>query len=290
MIGSGARRAVRKVRRILRGSPLYVRHRSDAINVYHCCVPRTGSQWIRAVLRDERVYRYSGLTYYNYQTRFPEHVDLRRMTARLETEPFPPGRIASPLYFDFESFASIPKPEVYRAFFIVRDPRDLVVSWYFSMKKTHKLLGRVEDWRRELNRLSKTEGLLYSIRTMDQESEIFQTMRSWSDTASRDPNVLVISYEELTGPESRDSFRRLFDHCDIRLPSGHLERLLSDHSFARKTGRRPGQEDTGSQMRKGVSGDWTNHLDGQMLADLDTVAGDLVERFGHTTDRGQVEA
>jgi hypothetical protein len=289
MIGSVTRRAVQKARRIVRTSPLYVRHRSDAINVYHCCVPRTGSQWIRALLRDERVYRYSGLTYHNYLARFPDHVDLRRMTERNETEPFPPGRIASPLYFDYGSFFSIPKPRAYRAFFIARDPRDLVVSWYFSMKRTHKLLGRVPEWREELNRLSKSEGLAYSIRTMDRDAEIFRTLRSWAERGASDPNVLIVSYEDLTGPDAPAAFRQLLEHCDIRLPDSQLKRLLSDHSFAKKTGRSRGQEDRGSQMRKGVAGDWTNHLDSGMLADLEDVAGDLIERFGRSTERGQVD-
>jgi hypothetical protein len=287
MIRTGARRAVGKVRRFVRGSALYLRHTSDAINVYHCCVPRTGSQWIRAWLRDERIYRYSGLTYFNYLYRFPDSVDERPMTDRMEAEPFPPGRIASPLYFDFPSFSSIPKPDSYRAFFVARDPRDLVVSWYFSMKRSHKLLGRVPVWREELNRLSMVEGLHYSIRTMDEDARIFQTMRSWAELSSTDPNALIVTYEDLTGPESRATFRSLLTHCDIPLPEGQLTGLLNDHSFASKTGRSRGEEDRSSQMRKGVPGDWTNHLDDRMLAALDSVAGDLVERFGRAQDRAE---
>ena len=280
MILTGAKRAGRKVRRVVRTSPLYVRHRSEATNVYHVSLPRSGSQWIRGVLRDERVYRHSGLGYFNYLSRFPNDHDPRKLTERVETDPFPVGRIASPLYFSFESFSSIPKPASYRAFFVSRDPRDLLVSWYFSMKKTHELKGLVGTWRAELQRLPMEEGLHYAIRAMDRDLDLFEAMRSWIDAPSRDANVHLVRYEDLAGPDASDAFRRLLEHCAIQLPPRQLARLVSDHSFERKTGRSRGEEDRTSQNRKGVSGDWKNHLAEPVLADLEEFAGDLIEYFG----------
>ncbi len=42
-------------------SPLFVRHRSCFVNVFHCSVYRTGSQWMRRILADRRIRRYSGM-------------------------------------------------------------------------------------------------------------------------------------------------------------------------------------------------------------------------------------
>mgnify|MGYP001817613638 CR=1 FL=1 len=281
MISAVTRRARRKLLRTVRNSGLYVRHRSTARNLYHCGLPRSGSQWIRGVLRDEAVYRYSGLTYYNYLTRYPDGVDPRRLTERYETEPFPPGRIASPLYLDFNSFESIPKPPDYRAIFVFRDPRDVLTSWYFSMRKSHELMGRVGDWRAELQRLPKDEGLLYSISIMDRDVGIFDAMRSWMDAPDRDPNVYLVAFEELSGPAAYEAFRQVFQHCDVPLPARALQRLIDRHSFATKSGRRQGVEDRTSQMRKGVAGDWVNHLDDRAVSELQAVAGDLITGFGY---------
>ena len=284
MILATAKRAGRKMRRAVRASPLYIRHRSEAVNVYHVSLPRSGSQWVRGVLRDERVHRYSGLGYFNYLGRFPNQNDPRKLTERIETEPFPDGRIASPLYFGFESFSSIPKPAAYRAFFVSRDPRDLLVSWYFSMQKTHELKGLVSTWRAELQRLPMEEGLMYSIRAMDRDLDLFEAMRSWIPAPKADANVHLVRYEDLAGPDAAEAFRRLFDHCDIPLPPSQLARLVSDHSFEKKTGRSRGQEDRTSQNRKGVSGGWKNHLDEKVLAELEDYAGDLIQHFGYDAD------
>src|SRR5438094_804666 len=46
-------------------------YRSGPVNLYHCCVPKTGSQWIGKILSDPIFYRYSGLEGYHYQTSLP---------------------------------------------------------------------------------------------------------------------------------------------------------------------------------------------------------------------------
>src|SRR5262245_2774715 len=115
-----------------------VRYRSINQNVYHCTVQKCASQWIRRLLSDPSVVAYSGLQTYQYQQFLPGKFDPRTLTQRRFKLAFPEAVIATPLYLDYEGFASIPKPPRYKAFFIVRDPRDIVVSWYFSTKLSHK--------------------------------------------------------------------------------------------------------------------------------------------------------
>ena len=114
----------------------HVVHRSEVRNIYHCCVHKTGSQWIRKVFADPAVYRATGLRTYAYGPRLDDG-DGAAPTRDLVRPAVPRRRIVSPLYMPYDGFAALPKPEPWRAFFVMRDPRDVVVSWYFSSISSH---------------------------------------------------------------------------------------------------------------------------------------------------------
>ena len=160
--------------------PLY---RSQNQNIYHCTVQKSASQWLRAILSDPRVYRSCGLTSYRYQDDLPGKHDPRKLTQRRFEKPFPEATIVTTIYIDYEGFASIPKPARYKAFFVMRDPRDVLISWYFSSKFSHPLLGDLGRIRQDLNRLSEPDGLLYSIDYLD-DFGLFAAQRSWAGRRS----------------------------------------------------------------------------------------------------------
>src|SRR5690606_8038908 len=57
-----------------------VRYRSPVDNIYHCCVWKTASQWVRNVLSATDVYRYCGLLPYAYEMQ--EGRDFRDLQVR----------------------------------------------------------------------------------------------------------------------------------------------------------------------------------------------------------------
>ena len=203
---------------------LRVRHRSQADNVYHCCVHKTGSQWIRAIFKDPRVY--------------------------------------------------------HRAFFVMRDPRDVVVSWYFSSRYAHGLMGGLGEVRKTLSDVPQSEGLCYSIRYLE-DFGLFNALSSWADAAERDENVMLIRFEDIAGDRSAAHFLRLFDHLDFAIPEAQALQLLEDYSFERLSHRKKGEEDQKAHYRKGVAGDWANHFDDQVLTTFNDVTGDLLTKLGY---------
>lgn len=236
-----------------------IQYHSAAVNVYHCCAHKTASQWIRKILSDPCVYRYSGLKSYHYQSELYGGRDSRALKNRVFAKPFPTGTIISPLYVSFDNFQTIPKPERYKAFFVERDPKDILVSWYFSIRYSHTLSDNIARHRQVLNTMSFDDGMMYAMDRL-QHSGHFQLLASWINASKRDANVRVVRFEELTGPESNNVFTALFEHCDISMPRDVLHQLLTKYSFEALSGRKPGEEKKDSHYRKGISGDWKNYL------------------------------
>jgi hypothetical protein len=235
---------------------------------------------LRSLFEDLRTYRFSGLTAYNYQTAQLRGFDERPIDERRFDRPFPRRTIVTPLYIDYAAYREMPKPDAHRAFYVMRDPRDVTVSWYFSMKLSHGLMGNLPEVKQTLDRLDETDGLCHVIDHLDRFGA-YAALGSWVDAAGADDNVMVVAFEELTAAGKASLFGRLFEHLDIAMPEKVLDELLDDYSFERLSGRKVGQEDRRSHYRKGVAGDWRNHFDETVRQKFAEVTGDLVGRMGY---------
>jgi hypothetical protein len=259
-----------------------VRHRSSFDNVYHCCVQKTASQWVRSILSDRKtVYRYSGLEALHSETTMRDGVDLRRLDERTYESPFPQGTIVTPLYISLECLRALPKPPRWKAFFIMRDPRDIVVSRYFSFKISHRVIGNIGDLRERLKGMSEAEGLCFVIDELERRG-LFAALRSWTQLPPVNDEAPLFRYEDLIGPEQFNQFDRLFTACDFRVPPDALRDVLQRNSFAaRSGGRAPGVEDVSSHLRKGVAGDWRNHFEPDVERHFRQQTGNLVDELGY---------
>lgn len=201
-------------------------------------------------------------------------------------------------------------------FHVIRDPRDVLVSAYFSHLHTHEsgAWPELAEHRRRLRSASKEEGLHLQIEFI---SDVFEALQGWDYGSD---GILELTFEELTARPYR-TFLRVFDHLGVlderdlglRRQLGYVvrglwnqavvladgpdllrlrrrsvpgERLLAvvyQNRFDRKTGgRRPGEEDRSSHYRKGVPGDWRNHLERSHLQELDRRFPELFGRTGYT--------
>ena len=157
----------------------------------------------------------------------------------------------------------------------MRDPRDLLISWYFSVKYSHTLLGDLGKIRQELGRLDMEDGLLYGIEYLEYHG-IFKAQRSWADSPTKDSNVMLVKYEKLIAPGNAVLFRQVLNHCDIPIPENQLNDLLKSYSFENLSGRKRGQEDQKAHYRKGVDGDWRNYFTGKIQDRFMEASGDLL--------------
>lgn len=201
-----------------------------------------------------------------------------------------------------------PEPELIRTlgnivgFHIIRDPRDIVVSAYYSHLNSHP----TKDWpelvehRAKLKQLSKDDGL---IAEMDFRRDEFRQMCEWDYDQE---NILELRMEDLIAnpydgivetmifigaaaenvpltrrvlAEVKSSIRRgttkkvvglplslLPDYPVVMVPVEHLLSYIYESRFsALASGRERGEEDQQSHYRKGVAKDWKNHFKSRHL-------------------------
>lgn len=262
-----ARRAQLEAHNVRLRFTVPVNTRSAFDNVYHCAARKTASQWIKALFSDPIVYRHSGLLpyvprYYKWQ----------------HPEPPPRGRVALSMFLSYKKFETIPKPDTWRAFFVYRDPRDMVVSNYFSTLKTHGPMGDIPQLRRELTGKPEKDGLIHLIGHLNAKGT-FRALRSWA-TAAEDERIALFRYEDLTGERQGEQLDRLLRHCGIVVPPDDLVTLRDRYSFDRMRGTQ-----AVSHYRKGTAGDWQNHFDDDIYQAFATATGNLIELLGYPARR-----
>ncbi len=237
------------------------------VNVYHACIQKTGSQWISAVFRDPRTREASGLS------PFPQ---FRYEWGEMRTR-FPPHTYVPGLYISRGLYDEIEKPEPYRTIYVVRDPRDTVVSWYHSMRDSHRLMGKVHEHRRALVEMSVSEGISYCIRQFQLKLSF---VRSWLE-ADDDAHVKFVRLEDLAD-NPFEGYRAIMDHCQIDIGDAKLEEVLKDYTKEKMRERdlEVRGEDAKSHYRRGGS-DWREVFTEEHERLFRQVNGNLVELMGY---------
>lgn len=203
-----------------------------------------------------------------------------------------------------------------RAFHVIRDPRDIIVSGYFSHRNSHPTDGLplLAEHREHLRTVPQHDGLLLE---MDFAHAVLTDLAEWDYDR---PEILELRLEDLAARPC-EGFIRIFSHLDL-LPQDEptagralagiwLRRTLNRVSsrrglrplrrpmpvtgeillgavygqrFEAKTkGRRAGMEDTASHYRKGVAGDWANHFSPVHAEAFEERHPGLLQQLGYET-------
>lgn len=249
-------------------------------NIYHCCLQKTASQWVKNILTDKLV---SEKTHYQVMVPEKDYITDKRFLAELDNA-FPSNTIISPLYVTYEQFARLPKPKNYRAIWVMRDIRDVIVSQFFSITYSHKVINESHMKTREkLQKMAVEDSFQYFLDNVykidDSDFSFYHALRSWNQCA--DDNVMLCKYEDLTGEQQTVHWRGVFDFLGLPIEDKVLSKLLDHYSFQKITGRAQGEENVNAHLRKGRPGDWKNYFSEQHKHIIKKHAGDILIAAGY---------
>ncbi len=126
---------------------------------------------------------------------------------------------------DTDQVESLP---AFRGFHIIRDPRDIIVSAYFSHRNSHPTdgLDHLADHRRRLKNATPSDGLLME---MDFSGPELLDMAAWN---YQHPDLLEIKMEELIR-YPYETFVRIFEYLDLMSWDGEFQVLKKTRHFVR---------------------------------------------------------
>jgi hypothetical protein len=212
---------------------------NNSPTVFHVTHYKAGSQWVYAVLNEvagERIVK---------PLPAADHVTKKAIVS---------SGIYPCVYLRRDQLVKAAPPSDIRIFIVIRDLRDTLISQYFSVRYSHKILDPLmQELRDTLSSMSITEGLVFMMKRRLKTSADIQ--KSWINSGH-----LLIRYEDLN-KDAFAGFQKIFTHCTIPFDDHHLRWITERHSFERQAGRKRGEEDIHSHHRKGIIGDWRNYFD-----------------------------
>ena len=251
-------------------------------NIYHCCIQKSGSQWVTKIMADSLV---AGATERTVVTPGRDYIMNHKGVQSLR-EGFGCNAIVSPLYVTCEQYEMLPDYKEARAFYVMRDPRDLLVSRYFAEKEIHNIMNEWQKQRREmLNDIGLSDGIKLMIEEISTDmKKYYYSMKEWATCGFG--NVRTVKSEDLIGGDGVRYWSRLLGHLDIGVSDEAVQGLLAKYSFRSLSGGR--EQGVGAirahHYRKGISGDWKNYFNDAHRRAFKENAQDLLFCLGYEQD------
>jgi hypothetical protein len=264
---NGAKYAVHGYARA-RGHALAATGRSPEVaTVVGAGVQKAGSQWLKALLHHPVVRARSGL------------VTLPQLDYAL-TPPargFAAGTFVPGVYLTYDAYQALPKRHSHRAIYMVRDPRDVVISGYWSAVETHRTthLAEVEELRARLRSLPMDAALLLLI---ESSGATLRGMATWMHRA--DPDVAVFRLEDVED-DYAPQVEQILAHIGVRLTAAELAEVVADTNRSALQRQDLTARGDGRSHYRLQRTDWRSVFTDRHHAAMERVAPGLVTTLGY---------
>jgi len=249
---------------------------NEHLSIIHFSINKAATQYVKKILRrcaTEKGMVPVGLHEYAFHTDFPflDHLSAGEMQKYQHI--FRPNGY---LYSVFGGMIEgIPDLEKYLVVLMVRDPRDILVSEYYSIAYSHpepsKRISKYDGFmekRRTARQITIDE---YVIGESDRVHNVYQ--RYLTQLLNHYPQVYLTTYEDMAS-DFRIWLEGLLEYCELEISNELLQSLLKDSEQLQ-----PKKEVIYQHIRKGKPGDHKEKLKQETIDYLNSKFSSILKEF-----------
>lgn len=250
--------------------------KSDRSSVIHFSMNKAATQYTKDILvqcAQENGMTPAHFNEYAFYTQLPYLTGLSRDEMKDYRHIFQPHGY---LYTAFGGFVQgIENLEDYRVVLMVRDPRDVLVSWYYSLAYSHSIppasSSRHQEYLRKRKEARKMTVDEHVLSKSDRMLTIYNNYLEGLLGHHQDP--FMTSYEQMTA-DFPAWLERLLTYCGFEIRERDFQQLVERHQALQ-----PDQEDKQEHIRKGKPGDYLDKLQPETIAQLNEKYSLILEEF-----------
>jgi hypothetical protein len=171
----------------------------------------------------------------------------------------------------------IPELDKYKDILMTRDPRDVLVSEYYSIAYSHKVPAQEGDKYEEfMNRRKTAQRMTIDEFVLADSDRIYGILQRYKTLLiDRYPHTYVTTYENMAA-DFEGWLNGLLDNCQLAITNDLRRSLLEESDRLR-----PAVENINKHIRKGKSEDYKEKLKPETINQLNEKLAVLLEAFGY---------
>ncbi len=230
-------------------------------DVFLVSYPRSGNTWVRFLIANAIKPENFVIDFHNVQEFVPEIGRDNDVISRLT----PPRVIKSHALY---------QPSYPKVIYLVRDGRDVYVSYYYYRLKLLKDGTSFSDFLRWKDHFP---------------SPWAKHVQSWYEKTKHQPNILYVRYEDLL-KDTETEMGRMMDFIGLEISQEIFKKAIEDSSFDRmkkidkEKGRKYNPTGVKDFVRKGKAGTWRKEFSPDDINIFKETAGEMLIKMGYEKD------
>lgn len=172
---------------------------------------------------------------------------------------------------------------------VLRDGRDIMVSsYYHSLFKNERENHRLVTITRSEVQFNTDEDIRVNLPSFIEYK--FNSKKhprfTWPEFVDSwlGKKVIYVKYEDLLQDTNTTLRHLLYDLMGEEPDPERVKTIVNKYSFKNQSGRRSGEENTSSFLRKGIAGDWKNNFTLEAKQVFNHYAGETLVKLGYEID------